>query len=153
MNGNSGKTQVCTAFRVDPRERPPPGEPGEPSRARPAVICPAMVSMADLRYDAGKPILLSTNKAFSEWSEVFPHAACVVTLFNRLIRRAPPASVEDARKIVGAFVDHYNNRHLHSAIGFITPADTLRDRRKEIWAERDRKLEAAREARRLRRAA
>jgi len=32
------------------------------------------------RYDAKKPVLLSTNKAFSEWSEVFPHAACVVTL-------------------------------------------------------------------------
>jgi len=23
-------------------------------------------------YDAGKPVLLSTNKAFSEWKEVFP---------------------------------------------------------------------------------
>ncbi len=33
-------------------------------------------------------MLLSTNKAFSEWSEVFPHAGCVVTLVDRLIRRA-----------------------------------------------------------------
>jgi hypothetical protein len=32
-------------------------------------------------------------------------------------------------------------------------ADTLRGRQEAIWAERDRKLEAAREARRLRRAA
>jgi DNA replication protein DnaC len=40
------------------------------------------------RYDAQKPILLSTNKPFAEWSEVFPHAACVVTLVDRLIHRA-----------------------------------------------------------------
>ncbi len=46
------------------------------------------------RYDAGKPILLSTNKAFSEWSEVFPHAACVVTLVDRLIHRAEVIDIE-----------------------------------------------------------
>jgi hypothetical protein len=38
------------------------------------------------RYEAQKPVLLSTNKAFAEWSEVFPHAACVVTLVDRLIQ-------------------------------------------------------------------
>lgn len=46
------------------------------------------------RYDAGKPILLSTNKAFSEWSEVFPHAACVVTLVDRLIHRAEVIDID-----------------------------------------------------------
>ncbi len=46
------------------------------------------------RYDAQKPLLLSTNKAFSEWSEVFPHAACVVTLVDRLIHRAEVIEIE-----------------------------------------------------------
>ena len=46
------------------------------------------------RYDAQKPLLLSTNKAFSEWSEVFPHAACVVTLVDRLIHRAEVVEIE-----------------------------------------------------------
>ena len=40
------------------------------------------------RYEARKPILVSTNKAFSEWSEVFPHAACTVTLVDRLVHRS-----------------------------------------------------------------
>jgi DNA replication protein DnaC len=40
------------------------------------------------RYEAKRPIALTTNKAFSEWSEVFPHAACVVTLVDRLTHRA-----------------------------------------------------------------
>jgi DNA replication protein DnaC len=46
------------------------------------------------RYDAHKSILLSTNKAFAEWSEVFPHAACVVTLVDRLIHRAEVVDIE-----------------------------------------------------------
>lgn len=39
------------------------------------------------RYEARKPIAISTNKPFAEWSEVFPNAACVVTLIDRLIHR------------------------------------------------------------------
>jgi DNA replication protein DnaC len=46
------------------------------------------------RYDAQKPLLLSTNKAFSDWGEVFPHAACVVTLVDRLIHRAEVVEIE-----------------------------------------------------------
>ena len=40
------------------------------------------------RYDTHKSIVLSTNKAFSEWPEVFPHAACTVTLVDRLVHRS-----------------------------------------------------------------
>lgn len=65
----------------------------------------------------------------------------------------PPSSLEDARRIVGRFIEHYNAVRLHSALGYVTPNDVLAGREKAIWAERDRKLEAAREARRLRRAA
>jgi DNA replication protein DnaC len=46
------------------------------------------------RYDANKPILLSTNKAFSEWSEVFPHAACTVTLVDRLVHRSEIVEIQ-----------------------------------------------------------
>lgn len=46
------------------------------------------------RYEAHKPLLLSTNKAFSEWGQVFPHAACVVTLVDRLIHRADVIEIE-----------------------------------------------------------
>lgn len=40
------------------------------------------------RYDAGRPIVVTTNKAFNDWSEVFPHAACTVTLVDRLVHRS-----------------------------------------------------------------
>lgn len=35
-----------------------------------------------------KSTLVTTNKAFAEWSEVFPNAACVVALIDRLVHNA-----------------------------------------------------------------
>jgi DNA replication protein DnaC len=35
-----------------------------------------------------KPILITTNKPFAEWNEVFPSATCVVTLVDRLVHHA-----------------------------------------------------------------
>jgi hypothetical protein len=46
--------------------------------------------------------------------------------------------------VVGDFVEAYNTRRLHSAIGYVTPHDRLAGRHTEIWEARDRKLEAAR---------
>jgi DNA replication protein DnaC len=46
------------------------------------------------RYDEPRAILLSTNKPFAEWSQVFPHAACVVTLIDRLVHRAEIIDIE-----------------------------------------------------------
>lgn len=73
------------------------------------------------------------------------------TIKNDAIRPAQPATLEEARAVVGKFVVHYNAVRLHSAIGYITPADFLAGRGAEIFAARDRKLDVARELRRLRR--
>lgn len=73
------------------------------------------------------------------------------SLKRECIRPRTPLSVEDARRIVGGYVDHYNHVRLHSAIGYVAPRDKLEGRDKEIFAERDRKLDHAREQRRLRR--
>ncbi len=40
------------------------------------------------RRHQNKSTLITTNKAFSEWGEVFPNAACVVALIDRLVHRA-----------------------------------------------------------------
>jgi putative transposase len=63
------------------------------------------------------------------------------------IRPGTPLSPEDARRIVGRYVEHYNDVRLHSAIGYIAPADKLAGREEEIFAVRDRKLAEARERR------
>lgn len=44
------------------------------------------------RYEE-RPIVLSTNKPFAEWGEVFPSASCVVTLIDRLVHRSEIISI------------------------------------------------------------
>ena len=73
------------------------------------------------------------------------------TIKGDAIRPASPASLDEARAVVARYVEHYNAVRLHSAIGYITPNDLLAGRAAAIWADRDRKLEAARELRRQRR--
>ncbi len=67
------------------------------------------------------------------------------------IRPGTPLTVEDARRLIQQYVDHYNTVRLHSAIGFVTPADMLAGRQAEIHGARDRKLEEARQQRQKRR--
>lgn len=69
------------------------------------------------------------------------------SLKSECIRPRCPLDLEDARRMVGEYVEHYNTRRLHSAIGYIAPADMLAGRAAEIHAERDRRLEAARRQR------
>jgi transposase InsO family protein len=75
------------------------------------------------------------------------------TLKADAIRPAAPASLDEARSVIARFVEHYNTVRLHSAVGYVAPHDVLAGRAPAIWAERDRKLELAREARRVKRAA
>ena len=67
------------------------------------------------------------------------------------LRPGTPISLEDAVRIVGRYVEHYNQVRLHSAIGYIAPADKLAGREAEIFAARDRKLTEARERRKAQR--
>jgi transposase InsO family protein len=73
------------------------------------------------------------------------------SLKGECIRPGTPLSPEDARRLIRQYVDHYGTVRLHSAIGYVTPADMLAGRQTEIHAARDRKLEEARRERQLRR--
>jgi transposase InsO family protein len=73
------------------------------------------------------------------------------TIKSECIRPGTPLSLEDAQRLVARWVEHYNQVRLHSALGYITPADKLAGREATIYAERDRKLEASRERRQTKR--
>ena len=70
------------------------------------------------------------------------------TIKKECIRPTCPRNHEEAMRQISAYVKHYNEVRLHSAIGYITPADCLCGLGDEIHAERDRKLEEARVRRR-----
>ena len=73
------------------------------------------------------------------------------TIKTECIRPGVPLSLDDARRIVGEYIEHYNTVRLHSAIGYVAPADKLEGKDQEIFKERDRKLEEARELRKKKR--
>jgi DNA replication protein DnaC len=45
------------------------------------------------RYEK-HPTLITTNRPFSEWNEVFPNAACVVSLIDRLVHHSEVIAIE-----------------------------------------------------------
>ena len=45
------------------------------------------------RYET-KSLLLTTNRPFSEWPQVFPNAACVVSLIDRIIHHAEILAID-----------------------------------------------------------
>ena len=73
------------------------------------------------------------------------------TLKEQAIRPKTPLTLEQAKQVVGEFVDHYNAVRLHGAIGYMTPKDRLENRHEEIFAARDKKLAMARENRKMKR--
>ena len=46
-----------------------------------------LFELVSRRYQT-KPIIITTNKPFTEWNDVFPNSSCVVTLVDRLIHKA-----------------------------------------------------------------
>ena len=73
------------------------------------------------------------------------------SLKRECIRPKCPLTYNEAKRVVDNFVTYYNGKRLHSAIGYITPEDKLEGREKQIFTERDRKLEQSREKRRINR--
>jgi len=58
-------------------------------------------------------------------------------------------SIEDARMIIKNYVELYNTKRLHSALGFLTPETFLNGEEKEYFERREAKLKAATNNRKL----
>ena len=52
-----------------------------------------LYEVVNRRYER-KSVILTTNRAFKEWNEVFPNAACIVTLLDRLLHHADVTVIE-----------------------------------------------------------
>lgn len=55
---------------------------------------------ADLLYEVinrryeKKPLIITTNKPFKQWNQVFPNAACIATMLDRLLHHAEVTVIE-----------------------------------------------------------
>jgi len=52
-----------------------------------------LYEVVNRRYER-KPVILTTNRPFKEWNEVFPNATCIVTLLDRLLHHADVTVIE-----------------------------------------------------------
>ena len=65
------------------------------------------------------------------------------TLKGECVRPGSPLSLQEVRELVERYIQHYNEKRLHSAIGYVTPMDKLEGRENKIFQQRDKKLEEA----------
>jgi len=100
------------------------------------------IRVAGMKHVRTSPYYPQSNGKIERWHR---------TIKNECIRPGVLLSLDDARKVVSKYIHQYNNVRLNSAIGYIAPIDKLKGRDKQIFKERDKKLEAAREARRIKR--
>jgi putative transposase len=96
------------------------------------------IRIAGMTHVKTSPYYPQSNGKIERWHK---------TLKGDCVRVKVPLSLDDARRIVGDYTAHYNTVRLHSAIGYVTPQDKLDGRDTALFAARDRKLAAARDAR------
>ena len=98
----------------------------------------AYVRLCGMTHVRTSPYYPQSNGKIERWHK---------SLKTECIRPKTPLSLDDAKSSVAAYVTHYNEVRLHSAVGYITPKDQLEGRAEQIFADRDRKLATARERR------
>ena len=52
-----------------------------------------LYEVVNRRYERNS-VILTTNKPFKEWNEVFPNATCIVALLDRLLHHADVIVIE-----------------------------------------------------------
>ena len=100
------------------------------------------VRIAGLTHVKTSPYYPQSNGKIERWHK---------SLKADCIRPGTPLDLEQARRLIAGFVEHYNTVRLHSAIGYITPQDKLLGKEKAIFAARDQKLASARLQRKINR--
>ena len=101
----------------------------------------AFIRLAGMTHVRTYPNYPQANGKIERWHK---------TVKGECIRPGTPLSLEDARRLVGHYVEHYNNERLHSAIGYIAPTDKLEGLAEAIFHQRAQKLETARQIRKER---
>ena len=100
------------------------------------------VRIAGLTHVKTSPYYPQSNGKIERWHK---------SLKADCIRPGTPLDIDQARRLIAGFVEHYNTVRLHSAIGYITPQDKLLGKDKAIFAARDQKLASARLQRKINR--
>lgn len=53
-----------------------------------------LFEVVNRRYELGRPVVVTTNRAFTEWGDLFPNATCVVPLIDRLVHHCEIVEID-----------------------------------------------------------
>jgi putative transposase len=93
------------------------------------LVLEEFIRISGMTHVRTSPYYPQSNGKIERWHK---------SLKGECIRPGTPLTKEDARELIQEYVDHYNTVRLHSAVGFVTPADMLAGRQAEILTARDR---------------
>ena len=100
------------------------------------------IRIAGMTHVRTSPYYPQSNGKIERWHK---------TIKTECIRPGVLLSLEDAREVIAGYIEHYNTIRLHSSIGYVTPETKLNGLEKQIFKDRDAKLEAARASRKEKR--
>ena len=98
------------------------------------------IRLSGMTHVRTSPFYPQSNGKIERWHK---------TMKSETIRKKAPESLNEAVTVLTKYIDKYNNKRLHSAIGYVTPFDKLNGRADIILNERKTKLENARAEREL----
>lgn len=96
------------------------------------------IRLAGMTHVRTRPYYPQSNGKYERWNG---------TVQQECVRPKAPGTIDEAQEIVSEYIKHYNTERLHSGIAYIAPLDKLEGRADAIHADRDRKLDAARQRR------
>ncbi len=96
------------------------------------------IRIAGMTHVRTSPYYPQSNGKIERWHK---------TIKTECIRPGVLLSLEDAREVIAGYIIHYNSVRLHSSIGYVTPETKLNGLEKQVFKDRDTKLEAARASR------
>lgn len=100
------------------------------------------IRIAGMTHVRTSPYYPQSNGKIERWHK---------TIKTECIRPGVLLSLEDAREVIAGYIVHYNAVRLHSSIGYVTPETKLNGLEKQVFKDRDTKLEAARASRKEKR--
>ncbi len=98
------------------------------------------ISQNELRHVTTSPYYPQSNGKLERFHK---------TIKTECIRPNCPISYDDAIRLIGEYIEEYNNIRLHSAIGYIAPMDMMNNRQSEIKRMRMLKVDQRRKERKM----
>jgi len=96
------------------------------------------IRIMEMTHVKTSPYYPQSNGKIERWHRTFK---------SECVRKTYLSSLEQANLLMNGYIQHYNEKRLHGAIGYVTPFNKLLGREQQIFVERKLKLNRAQQNR------